>query len=735
MKHVFMLLFCLAFSVQAQDSTQINQLNEVVVKSTRASEKSGMVFSTVTKKEIRKQNLGQDIPFLLNQLPSVVVTSDAGAGIGYTGIRIRGSDATRVNVTLNGVPYNDSESQGVFWVNMPDFASSIQSMQVQRGVGSSTNGAGAFGGSININTLGYEPLPTAETNFSVGSFGTLKNNILASTGLIDGKFVVDARLSRIVSDGFLNRSASNLRSFYVSGGYYFKDNFIRLNVFSGHEVTQQAWEGTPEALAKGDQAGIRAYVDRNGLGDAYLQRMLSEGRRFNHYTYDNQVDNYQQDHYQLISSFKIHENWRFNPTLHYTYGRGFYEQFRVNDRLSRYGIAPVVIGNQTISRSDLIRRKWLNNDFYGAVWSFDYTKPGPLSATFGGGWNQYLGDHFGEVIWARFASTSNIRQRWYENLGTKQDFNTYAKATYDVSDRLSVYGDLQYRRVGFQINGSDDNDIQLNTDVVYHFFNPKAGLTYQLNDRTSAFLSYAKGSREPSRQDFVDGLGQSPRPETLHDFEAGYKFQKGKAKTEVTLYYMHYRDQLVLTGQVNDVGNAIRINVPVSYRAGIEWQGSMQVGNHWVLGGNATFSQNKIRNFSETIVSYDETPTQVNSLTDTDISFSPNVIAGGQMSYLPAKNIEITWMPKYVGRQFLDNTSSASRQIDAFFVNDVRMNWTVKSKIAKEITFSLLVNNVLNHVYEANGYTYSYIAGGVITENFLYPQAGRNFLAAVRLKW
>ncbi|MDP5140760.1 MAG: TonB-dependent receptor plug domain-containing protein, partial [Spirosomaceae bacterium] len=341
LKTVLILLLtvnCSLLTAKAQDSLKINELDEVIVRATRATNKTGMAFSNLSKKEIQKQNLGQDIPFLLNQTPSVVVNSDAGAGIGYTGIRIRGTDATRINVTLNGVPYNDSESQGVFWVNLPDFSSSVQSMQIQRGVGTSTNGAGAFGASINVNTLGFEREAYGETNVSVGSFNTLKTNVLASTGLINNHFVVDARLSRIVSDGFIDRSASNLKSFYVSGGYYGEKSFVRFNVFSGQEVTQQAWEGVPQSVATGDLVGVNAYVDRNFLGEDYKQNLLERGRRFNPYNYDNQVDNYQQDHYQLISSFELSDKWRFNPTLHYTYGRGYFEQFRIGDSFADYGL-------------------------------------------------------------------------------------------------------------------------------------------------------------------------------------------------------------------------------------------------------------------------------------------------------------------------------------------------------------------------------------------------------------
>jgi iron complex outermembrane receptor protein len=722
-------------TAQTPDSLKINRLNEVVVKATRATNKTGMAFTNLYKQEIQKQNLGQDIPFLLNQTPSVVVNSDAGAGIGYTGIRIRGTDATRINVTLNGVPYNDSESQGVFWVNLPDFSSSVQSMQIQRGVGTSTNGAGAFGATINVNTLGFEREPYGETNVSVGSFNTLKTNVLASTGLINNHFVVDARLSRITSDGFIDRSASNLKSFYVSGGYYGDKSFVRFNVFSGQEVTQQAWEGVPQSVATGDLAGVNAYVNRNFLGEEYKQNLLDRGRKFNPYNYDNQVDNYQQDHYQLISSFQLSDKWRFNPTLHYTYGRGYFEQFREGNKFSDYGLPNVEIGNETITRTDLVRRKWLDNHFYGAVWSLDYTGTGKLNANIGGGVSRYEGDHYGEIIWSQFAPNNEVRPRWYENLGTKDDFNIYGKAFYQFTQSFNTYLDLQYRTVDLRANGVLDNLERVDYGKRFNFFNPKVGVNYVVNESSSMYASYAVGNKEPSRQDLVDNAPNLPNAENLQDVEIGYRMNSSTFNATANFYYMYYRDQLVLSGDVNGVGEAVRVNVPNSYRAGIELQADWRFADKWLLAANATFSRNKVQEFTETILAFDDTPNQVTTFTDTDISFSPSVVAGSQLSFMPVRGLELTWLSKYVSDQYLDNTSDENRKLDAFFVNDLRLGYTLKPKFMKEINFSLLVNNIFNQEYEPNGYTYSYIFGDVITENFVYPQAGTNFLAAVRLRF
>jgi iron complex outermembrane recepter protein len=723
------------FAQKSKDSSDAQTLNEVIVNATRASEKSAMSFSNVSQKEIKKQNLGQDLPFLLNQLPSVVVSSDAGAGVGYTGIRIRGTDPTRINVTLNGIPYNDSESQGVYWVNMPDFASSVQSIQIQRGVGTSTNGAGAFGGSINVNTLQLNREAFGEVNLSPGSFNTLKTNFLASTGLLNDKFVFDVRLSRIVSDGFVDRASSNLQSYYVSGGYYMKNSFMRFNAFSGHEKTYQSWNGIPEALAKNNSEGIDAFISRNYYDENFKKQMLASGRKFNFYNYDNEVDDYKQDNYQLISSWKLNNNWRFNPTLHYTKGKGFYEQFKFDESLEDYKMKPVTIGQTIITETDLIRRKWLDNDFYGAVWSLDYEGNQKLKGNLGGGWNQYLGKHFGEVIWSKYASESNIRHRFYENESVKTDFNIYGKLYYALSSKLDSYFDIQYRTVNFETKGSLDPYQTFNSSNNYTFFNPKLGLNYVINNSASAYLSYAKGSKEPSRQDFVDNPGNLPKPEHLNDFESGIKIYKGRWTGEITLYNMSYRDQLVLTGKVNLTGEAIRTNVENSYRRGLELQISGKVSEKLSVAANGTYSRNKIKDFTEVIPSYDGTPDGISKLSNTDISFSPNVILGGSLNFHPTKTLEISLLPKFVGDQYLDNTSSEDKKLDAFFVNDLRIGFTPKTKAFKDLNFSLLINNIFNHEYESNGYTYSYIYADKITENFVFPQAGINFLAGMRLRF
>ncbi|GAB3322807.1 TonB-dependent receptor [Larkinella ripae] len=687
-------------------------VDEVVVSATRANQKSAVAYTNVSARELTKQNLGQDIPLLLNFTPSLVTTSDAGAGVGYTGFRIRGSDATRINVTVNGIPYNDAESQGTFWVNMPDIASSVSSIQIQRGVGTSTNGAGAFGASVNVQTNRFEKNPYGEADVSGGSFNTLKTTVKAGSGLLNNHFVVDARLSRIVSDGYIDRASSNLKSFYVSGGWYGKKSFVRLNVFSGTEKTYQAWDGVPENL-------------------------LKTNRTYNAYTYDNEVDNYQQDHYQLISSHELSRNWRLNASLHYTQGRGYYEQFRAGEDLSDYGLPPVVIRDSTINQTDLIRRRWLDNDFYGAVFSLDYNSFGKLTAHIGGGWNQYTGKHYGEIIWARFASTGNIRHRYYDNDATKTDFNLYGKAYYQLTSRLNAYVDLQVRTVGYSFLGYDNQLRNVQQDDNLSFFNPKAGITYALNDRSSVYASFGVGHREPNRNDYTQSTPASrPKAERLNDWEAGYKMQTQRLAFSANLYYMKYKNELILTGQINDVGAQNRVNVANSYRAGIELEAGTALTKNLRWNVNATFSQNKVKAFTEFLDNYDTGQQQLNQYTDTDIAFAPNTIVGSQLLFTPAKGLEIGWLSKFVGKQYLDNTADEARKLDAYFVNDLRFIYTVKPKGMNEIAFSLLLNNVLGELYESNGYTYSYISESqTVTANFYYPQAGRNFLAGVRVRF
>ena len=714
------------------------QADEVIINATRVNDKTGMAYTNVTAAQIDKQNMGQDLPVLLNFSPSLVSTSDAGGGVGYTGIRIRGSDATRINVTVNGIPYNDAESQGVFWVNMPDFASSVSSIQIQRGVGTSTNGAGAFGASVNINTNAFRETAYAELNNSYGSFNTFKNTLKVGSGLIKDKFTFDARLSRVSSDGFVDRASSELHSYYLSGGYFGKKSFVRVNVFSGKERTYQSWNGVPEAKLRGDREGILAYIDRNGLGEKDAQNLLnSDNRTYNSYTYKNEVDNYRQDHYQIVSSHNLSNKLTFNLNAFLVRGLGYYEQYRAGDDYSKYNLPNVIVGKDTLTSTDFIRRRWLDNYFYGSTFSFDYNSFKKLTASFGGGWNQYDGDHYGQIIWARNAGNIENEHQYYFSTGKKKDFNLYGKLYYAFTDQFTAFADLQYRRVSHAIHGTDNDLVQLAFDQSYSFFNPKAGLTYQLAEQSSVYASYSIGNREPNRDDFTSSTANLfPKSERLQNVEAGFRTQQGKWAFAANYYLMSYKNQLVLTGQINDVGGSVRVNVPKSYRTGIELEGAVAFNRYLKWNANATFSQNKIKNFTEYIVNYDDGGYTTVNHGKSDISFSPNVIVGSQFTYSLRKNLELALLTKYVGKQYLDNTSTESRKLDAYLTNDIRLSWTIKPSWANEIAFNLLVNNVLDEKYESNGYTYGYIAGGALTqENFYFPQAGRNFLIGVNFRF
>ncbi len=714
------------------------QADEVIISATRVNDKTGMAYTNVSAESIEKLNLGQDLPVLLNFTPSLVSTSDAGGGVGYTGIRIRGSDATRINVTVNGIPYNDAESQGVFWVNMPDFASSVSSIQVQRGVGTSTNGAGAFGASVNVSTNAFREEAYAELNNSFGSFNTFKNTIKLGTGLMKNKFSVDARLSRVSSDGFVDRASANLHSYYLSGAYYGKKSFVRANIFSGKERTYQSWYGVPEAKLRGDREGVLAYINRNGIGEKDAENLLNaDDRTYNSLTYKNEVDNYRQDHYQLVTSHTLNDNLTLNLNAFMVRGLGHYEQYKAGAKYSSYNLPNVVIGADTLKKTDLVRRRWLDNYFYGTTFSLDYNSFKKLTASVGGGWNQYDGDHYGQIIWARNAGNIENEHQYYHNKGVKKDFNIYGKLYYQFTEKLNGFADVQFRRVSHAIHGIDNDLVQHAVDQSYSFVNPKAGLTYQMAPQSSVYASYSMGNREPNRDDFTYATAQLfPKHETLHNVEAGVRTQKGIWAFAANYYLMNYKNQLVLTGQINDVGNAMRVNVPKSYRMGIEVEGAVLFNKYLKWNANATFSQNKIKNFTEYVIDYDINDYRTISHGKTDISFSPNVIVGSQFTYSPKKNLELALLTKYVGKQYLDNTSNDTRKLDAYFTNDVRLTWTVKPTWMKEVSFNVLVNNILNEKYESNGYTYGYYADNVLTqENFYFPQAGTNFLIGVNFKF
>ncbi|MDO8995734.1 MAG: TonB-dependent receptor [Sediminibacterium sp.] len=685
--------------------------DEVLVRATRASENSASTYRNISKEELEKNNLGQDLPFLLNQTPSVVVSSDAGNGIGYTGIRIRGNDPTRLNVTINGIPYNDAESQGTFWVNLPDFASSVDNIQIQRGVGTSTNGAGAFGGSLNIQTTTKQDSAYAELNNTFGSYQTVKNTINAGTGLINNKFSFDGRLSRIKSDGYIDRGSSMLKSYLLSGAYYGKKDLLRVNVFSGSEKTYQAWNGVPENL-------------------------LQTNRTFNGFTYDDQTDNYIQDHYQFLYSHTFSDKFSANTALHYTYGRGYYEEFKEDQKLENYGINPQIVGGSNIARSDLVRRRWLDNIFYGLTYSLNYIPSKELTFTLGGAYNEYNGDHFGEVIRGQFIPIANTITPYYKGNGFKTDFNTYAKADLELG-KLKLFADLQYRSVSYRVNGTDKNRMVLDQNDQMNFFNPKFGLSYALNSRNNVYASIAVANKEPNRDDYINSTpANRPLSENLLDLEAGYRLGGNRFTAGINAYAMIYNDQLVLTGKVNDVGEYIRQNVAESSRYGIEADTRVQINNKLSWALTASISDNKIKNFTEYADDYDNGGQIVNNYTNTDLAFSPNFIGSGELSFQAFKKTEIALLSKYVSKQYLDNTSNSQRSLDAFFVNDLRLRYNTSFKGIKNIGLTLLVNNVFSELYEANGYTFSYMYGGAFTtENYYYPQAPRNFLLSLGLKF
>lgn len=712
------------------------ELNELIVEGTRVAENSPIAHTNISSKEFEKNNLGQDIPFLLQNSVSMVSTSDAGAGVGYTGFRLRGSDATRINVTINGVPVNDAESQGVYWVNMPDFASSTENIQIQRGVGSSTNGAGAFGGSVNMQTNLLKEKAYGELSTTYGSFNTQKYTAKMGTGLLNGKWAFDGRASYIKSDGYIDRATSDLKSYYVSGGYYGKKTVIKAIHFAGKEKTYQSWWGTPESRITGDQTAMETHAINNWLDSSQTYNLLNSGRTYNYYEYDNETDNYQQDHYQLHISNQFSNRVSANVALHYTYGRGYYEQYRMYDAFADYGLDDLVIGVDTITSTNLIRRRWLDNHFYGTVFNLKYDTE-KLNLILGGGYNEYDGDHFGEIIWAQYASNSEIRDRYYDNYGFKTDMNTYLKADYLIGEKLTVFADLQVRMVNYSTKGIDSDLRMLDIDTSFTFFNPKGGLSFQVNDKVRTYASVSVGNREPVRNDFIDNpSNKRPKHETMIDYEFGIDFKTKKVFLQSNFYYMYYTNQLVLTGELNDVGSPIRTNVDKSYRAGVELIGKFLISKRLAFNFNATVSQNKINDFTEVLYDYTTGFDIIeNNYTNTDIAFSPSVISAAGIEYVPFKSLNLMLQGKYVGEQFLDNTSNSYRTIDAYYTVDARASYTLFPKKMNELTINFLVNNITNNLYSSNGYTYSYIYGDLITENFFYPQAGTNFLVGLTAKF
>ncbi|MFT3679739.1 MAG: TonB-dependent receptor plug domain-containing protein [Ferruginibacter sp.] len=714
------ILLCIVMQfAYAQTGKKFNDtafLQPVEILAIRAADKAPFAKTNISQKEIEKNNMGQDLPFLLNQVPSVVINSDAGNGVGYTGIRIRGTDATRINVTLNGIPYNDAESQGTFFVDLPDFLSSTNNIQVQRGVGTSTNGSGAFGATINLATNEINKDLYAESNNSAGSFNTWKNTIKFGSGILGNHFTIDGRLSRVSSDGYIDRASTNLRSYFASAAYVGEKNSLRFNIFSGKEKTYQAWDGVPESKLRTDRTYNSAGTEKTGE------------------PYNNQIDDYLQTHYQLFYNHKFNANWKGNVAGFLTRGKGFYEQYKAEQALADYGLSDYIHGSDTTRETDLVRRLWLDNYFYGTVFSIQHQK-NKTQFTFGGGWNKYDGKHYGDIIWAQEQVAVPVNYRWYNLTAYKTDFNLYSKWTQQWGNHIQTFADAQLRMVSHDINGFRNNPT-LFVDNNYTFFNPKAGITYS-NRNWQVYASYAIGNREPNRDDFENPAASKPKAERLYDAELGIERKTAAYSFAVNGYYMKYRNQLVLVGNINDVGAYTRTNVPNSYRLGVELQGKVIINDRLNITANATLSSNKIKNFTEKIDDYDNGGTKDNFYKSTDISFSPSVIAGGSINIVPVKNAEISLISKYVGRQYLDNTSNISRSLNPYYVQDIRMSYTLvdnNNNFFKGANLILQLNNVLNKKYEANGYTFSYLYGGLVTENYYFPMATFNWMIGLNIK-
>ena len=717
--------FSLAMSTVVSD--------EVMVSATRAPANSPTTYTNLNKADIQKNNLGQDLPFLLDQTPSLVVQSDAGAGVGYTYIHIRGSDATRINVTINGIPYNDSEEQAVYFVDLPDFASSVDNIQIQRGVGTSTNGAGAFGASINIQTTTRRDTGYVELNNSAGSYGTVKNTINMGTGLLDGKFSFDGRLSRIVSNGYIDRASSNLQSYFLSGAYYGKNTLIRFNTFGGTEHTYQAWDGDPEDSLK---AGNRTY---NELG-------LEPNGSY----YPNQTDNYTQDHYQLLIDQKISDKISFSGALHYTHGFGYYEEYVPGDSVKNYGLTPAIVGGDTVKATDLTRRLWLNNQFYGVTYNFNYVPQKNLHITVGGAYNQYRNAHYDDIEWTQQTTNITPNYQYADNNAFKTDFNVYTKADYRLGD-VTLWADMQYRHIYYNYFLIDNYD-QITSpqqQAILNFFNPKAGITYQVDAKDNLYASFAVGNHEPDRDDYTQAtLGDPPKPENLKDFELGYRTHQGVFTGGINAYYMLYYNQLVLTGALNDVGDQIRSNVKNSFREGLEFDGRLQINSELSWSATAAVSANKVKDFNQALYDYDNNTTVNYQYNETNIAFSPGFVGSSEISYHPVNNAEIAFISKYVGKQYLDNSSNlnppgyaasdptSNRYLNGYLVNGVRLSYNFSVKDVKNIGISLLVNNIFSEKYESNGATYPDIESGkVVNYNYFFPQAPVNFLVGLNLKF
>ncbi len=722
---LFLLIPFMTYS-QNQDSISIiKRLEEVNVNAIRANSKTPIAFTNINKNQIINKNLGQDLPIIVSMSPSLVTTSDAGAGVGYTSLRIRGTDPTRINVTINGIPLNDSESQGVWWVNMPDFSSSLENIQIQRGVGISTNGSSAFGASINLKTSSFTKSPYFETNNTIGSYSTLKNNLVFGTGLIKNKFSFDGRISKISSDGYIDRASSDLKSLFIQGSYFLEKSVLKAIMFTGQEITYQAWNGVPK-------------------------KFLDSNRTYNSYTYENEIDNYKQTHYQLHYSKELSPLTYFNLSAHYTHGEGYYEQEKLNEEFESYGLENIIFGNDTIDNTDLIRRKWLNNDFGGIIFSLKH-KLGKMNINLGGGINQYSGQHYGNIIWAEYSSNSDINHQYYWNKGEKFDRNIYAKGEYNINSSTNLFVDLQNRKITYSFQGYDNNGKIGQQEVNHNFFNPKFGLFHSLNQNQAIYASFSVGNKEPNRNDYIESTPKSrPKHETLFDTELGYKINYNETFVFINLYNMKYHNQLVLTGRINDVGAYTRTNINDSFRQGIEIETKHKLNNKISISGNLSISKNKIKKFTEYIDNWDNWGQDSVVHENTDLAFSPNAIFNVITEYKISPKFLVNFSSKYVGKQYIDNTSSNDRMLDDYMVQNLQFTYDFKTSFVEKCKISLRINNIFNKEYVSNAWVYSFTSNNwdptssdpYVSKNSrngydmagYFPEATRNFLLAITIR-
>lgn len=720
---------------------EIYNLDQIEIGANRVEQGDPFVSDNLTGRELAKENYGVDVPFMLQWLPSLQVTSDAGTGIGYTGLRIRGSDQTRVNVTINGVPLNDAESHNVFWVDLPDLMGSVSSLQVQRGVGPSTNGPGAFGGTISISTNEVRVNSYAEVAATLGAFNTRKLSVRSGTGLMNNRYAIDGRYSLIRSDGFIDRATADLESMYLSASRITGKSSLSLKLLQGKETTYQAWYGVPQAKLENNQDALLNHY-YNNLGSVYKTaedsvNLFDSGRSYNYYLYPRQVDNYTQTHLQLHHALSLSPAKRWNSTLYYTKGRGYFEEFRTNDAFANYGMSVTDLSGNALERADLVRRRWLDNDLAGMFSDFEMDIQDHLTLNAGIAANVYIGRHFGQVIQTVIPVADLDKERkYYENEGNKSDFSAYTRAVYSMR-AFRFHGDVQVRRIQYEVAGTDNDLREIQVGAPYLFLNPKAGATFKADSLSEWYASVAVAQKEPSRSDFIDNaLGQIPESEKLTNWEFGYRRNNKRALFQAGIYYMDYRNQLVLTGELNDVGAPVRVNVDKSYRLGVETSLDYRLSEKWALNANIAVSKNRIQEFNEVIADYTNGFDKVTILhRDTEISFSPPFIAALRLLYKPVHQIEAELSAKYTSRQYLDNTSNDARKLPAFHYQNARISWMPSSRYWQKLQLSLFVNNLFDVQYASNGYSFSYIYNTLITENYLYPQAGRHLMLTVQASW